>query len=471
MGPAGMAAGTAVPQFSTCRPCLPLSVGRAAYTQRKDPDEVATGPSVNRFRAKLFSQSPIAKRCGAPICNAAPQHKAVMARMRDGGFRSNGWLVAMKLAKSMQIALELTRAGDLVGATRAIRNGLAPSKANNAAPAGPARTIEPDPQASGTATRTGRVARPLHEVIEALGRLKHHVFDPGKLVGRDKPRAPRVPPGARFETRSFISPQGQRSCKIYIPARPLDEPRSLLIMLHGCTQTPDDFAAATQMNELAEQNGFIVAYPAQPKSANASACWNWFDPQNQARGVGEAAVIAAGAQSLVAEFGIDAQRVFVAGMSAGGAMAAIMAAIYPDLFSGVGIHSGLPYRSASDVVSALAAMRGKAAPSRQSYGDGPLVPTIVFHGSADRIVHPSNGARINDAHLGSREVLQGTASDGNGRSFQRMITRDHNGLIKAEHWVIEGGGHAWSGGSPEGSFADPLGPSASREMVRFFLHR
>jgi poly(hydroxyalkanoate) depolymerase family esterase len=225
------------------------------------------------------------------------------------------------------------------------------------------------------------------------------------------------------------------------------------------------------MNELAEQSGFIVAYPAQPKSANPSACWNWFNPQNQSRGMGEAAMIVAAAQSLIAEFSINPQRVFVAGMSAGGAMAAIMAAIYPDVFSAAGIHSGLPYRSASDVVSALAAMRGKAAPTMQSYGEGPLVPTIVFHGSADRIVHPSNGSRINDAHLGSREVHQGTASDGNGRSFQRMITRDHNGRIKAEHWVIEGAGHAWSGGSSDGSFADPLGPNASREMVRFFLDR
>jgi poly(hydroxyalkanoate) depolymerase family esterase len=378
----------------------------------------------------------------------------------------------MKLARTMQIALELTRAGDLAGATRAIRNGLAPSSRTGTETGGQAQAIDPDAQPSSAATiRTGRTARPLHDVIDAVGRLKHHVLDHGMFAGRNKQRAPQIPPGARFETRSIISPQGQRSCRLYIPARTLAEPRSLLIMLHGCTQTPEDFAAATQMNELAEQNGFIVAYPAQPKSANPSACWNWFNPQNQTRGMGEAAVIAAGAQSLVAEFGIDPRRVFVAGMSAGGAMAAIMAALYPDVFSGVGIHSGLPYRSASDVVSALAAMRGNGGPSMHAHGEGPLVPTIVFHGSADRVVNPSNGARINDAHSGRREVLRGAASDGNGRSFQRTITRDHNGLVKAEHWVIDGGGHAWSGGSPAGSFADPLGPNASREMVRFFLDR
>jgi poly(hydroxyalkanoate) depolymerase family esterase len=404
---------------------------------------------------------------------------------RDGDFLQNGWLVAMKLAKNMQIALELTRAGDLAGATRAIRNGLARSNDGATDTSGHPHTIAPDPQASTegsratnptalrveNSARAGRIARPLHEVIDALGRLKQRVFDPDAFSGQTKQRAPQIPPGARFETRSIISPQGQRFFKLYVPARPLAEPRSLLIMLHGCTQTPEDFAAGTRMNELAEQNGFIVAYPAQPKSANPSACWNWFNPQNQTRGRGEAAVIVAEAQRLIAEFGIDPRRVFVAGMSAGGAMAAIVAAVYPDAFSAVGIHSGLPYRSASDVVSALAAMRGKGAPSMQSYGESPLVPTIVFHGSADRIVHPSNGARINDAHLGSREVHQGTASDGNGRSFQRMITRDHNGRIKAEYWVIEGAGHAWSGGSPDGSFADPLGPNASREMVRFFLDR
>jgi poly(hydroxyalkanoate) depolymerase family esterase len=362
----------------------------------------------------------------------------------------------MKLAKSMQIALDLTRAGDLAGATRAIRNALVVSK----------------DQAAEESGRTGRTARPLHEVIDALGRLKHRVFDPGPPSQRTaRRRAPQIPPGARFETRSILTSQGHRSFKLYIPARVLAEPRCLLVMLHGCTQTPEDFAAATRMNELAEQNGFIVAYPAQPKSANPSACWNWFNPQNQTRGMGEAAVIVAQTQSLIAEFKIDPRRVFVAGLSAGGAMAAIMAAIYPDIFSGVGIHSGLPYQSASDVVSALAAMRGQAAPVIQPDGDRPLVPTIVFHGSADHVVHPSNGARIIDAHLGSREVHNGTPSEGNGRPFQRRITRDHNGRIRAEHWIIEGGGHAWSGGNPDGSFADPLGPDASREMVRFFLEQ
>jgi poly(hydroxyalkanoate) depolymerase family esterase len=393
--------------------------------------------------------------------------------------------MAMKLAKNMQIALELTRAGDLAGATRAIRDALAMSKDEGEETPDDTHTIELDPESwteessavkptalkAKDSSTTQRIARPLHEVIDALGRLKRRAFDPGARSERSKRRAPQLPPGARFETRSIISPQGRRFLKLYVPARPLAEPRSLLIMLHGCTQTPEDFAAGTRMNELAEQNGFIVAYPAQPKSANPSACWNWFNPQNQTRGMGEAAVIATEAQRLIAEFGIDPQRVFVAGMSAGGAMAAIMAALYPDVFSAVGIHSGLPFRSASDVVSALAAMRGKGAPSIQSYGERPLVPTIVFHGSADRIVHPSNGARINDAHLGSRVVHQGTASGGNGRSFQRMVTRDHNGRIKAEYWVIEGAGHAWSGGSPDGSFADPLGPNASREMVRFFLDR
>jgi poly(hydroxyalkanoate) depolymerase family esterase len=366
--------------------------------------------------------------------------------------------VSTKLAKSMQIALDLTRSGDLAGATRAIRTALVQSKEE--APA-------PEVQGSG---RNLRIPRPLHEVIGALGRLKQRVLEPGVPFDGGRRRPLQIPPGARFETRSIAAGQDHRSFKLYIPGRTLAEPRSLLIMLHGCTQTPEDFAAGTRMNELAERNGFIVAYPAQPKSANASACWNWFNPQNQTRGMGEAHSIAALAQSLVAEFRIHPRRVFVAGLSAGGAMAANMAATYPDVFSAVGIHSGLPYRSAFDVVSALAAMRGQlSSASQHNGGDGIAVPAIVFHGSADHVVHPSNGAKIIAAHTGNGEVPGGTTSEGNGRSYQRMIARDQNGDVKAEYWVIEGGGHAWSGGSRDGSFSDPLGPDASREMVRFFL--
>jgi poly(hydroxyalkanoate) depolymerase family esterase len=393
-------------------------------------------------------------------------------------------LMLVKLAKSMQAALDLTRSGDLAGATRAIQDVLAGPKGKTAEDSAGGRTIDLDagswsetPESPGTAAptppedpdKTGRKVRPLHDVIGALARLKRRFVDSTVPADRRQHHAPKLPAGARFETRSITTPQGSRLCKVYIPARTLAEPRSLLIMLHGCTQTPEDFAAGTRMNHLAERNGFIVAYPAQPKSANSSACWNWFNPQNQARGMGEAAMIAAQAQSLVAEFGIDPRRVFVAGLSAGGAMAAVMAATYPDIFSGVGIHSGLPYRSASDVVTALAAMRGQGAAKMQRNGEAAPIPTIVFHGTADHIVHPSNGAKIADAHLGSRETHSGLTGEGKGRPFQRILTRDQDGRITAEHWIIEGAGHAWSGGSTEGSFADPLGPDASREMVRFFL--
>jgi poly(hydroxyalkanoate) depolymerase family esterase len=367
--------------------------------------------------------------------------------------------VSTKLAKSLQIVLDLTRSGDLAGATRAIRTALVQSKED---------TPAPEVQRSGSNLR---MPRPLHEVIGALGRLRQRVPEPGAPFDGGRRRPLQIPPGALFETRSIAAGQGHRSYKLYIPGRALAEPRSLLIMLHGCTQTPEDFAAGTRMNELAEQNGFIVAYPAQPKSANPSACWNWFNPQNQTRGMGEAQSIAALAQSLVAEFRIHPRRVFVAGLSAGGAMAANMAATYPDVFSAVGIHSGLPYRSAFDVVSALAAMRGQLSAASQHNGGGDriAVPAIVFHGSADHVVHPSNGAKIIAAHTGNGEVPGAMISEGNGRSYQRMIARDQNGDVKAEYWVIEGGGHAWSGGSRDGSFADPLGPDASREMVRFFL--
>ena len=243
-------------------------------------------------------------------------------------------------------------------------------------------------------------------------------------------------------------------------------------MLHGCTQDPDDFAAGTRMNQLAEEHGFIVAYPAQPKSANPSSCWNWFNPRDQIRGTGEPAIIAALTANLIAEHNIDRHRVFAAGLSAGGGMAAILGATYQDLYSGIGVHSGLPYRAASDVVSALAVMRGQEMPGVPQGKNGGVasnggVPTIVFHGAADKIVHPSNAAKIINLDHGHCESCQDF--DGAGRRYKRMVTRDASKRIMAEHWLIEGGGHAWFGGSIDGSYTDPLGPDASREMVRFFF--
>jgi poly(hydroxyalkanoate) depolymerase family esterase len=244
-------------------------------------------------------------------------------------------------------------------------------------------------------------------------------------------------------------------------------------MLHGCTQNPDDFAIGTGMNRLAEERGFIVAYPGQPASANPSACWNWFDVAHQTRDEGEPAILAGVTRAVMAEFAVDPARVYVAGLSAGGAMAAVLSATYPELYAAAGVHSGLPRGAAADLPSALAAMRGSETPpapgARLANG---RVRTIVFHGANDKVVHPSNAAAIlADACAGLADPAQESILDGaaGGRTYTRTLVMDGRGVPHAEYWAVDGLGHAWSGGSPEGSFTDARGPDASREMLRFFL--
>jgi poly(hydroxyalkanoate) depolymerase family esterase len=260
----------------------------------------------------------------------------------------------------------------------------------------------------------------------------------------------------------------------------------LVVMLHGCKQSPDDFAAGTRMNELAEQHGFLVAYPAQAANANGSKCWNWFRAEDQGRDCGEPSLIAGITREIAAQYHVDQRRIFVAGLSAGAAMAVILGATYPELYAAVGVHSGLPYGAAHDVASAFSAMKEGAGQSPASMRftlsrtQRPLlshaVPTIVFHGDGDHTVAASNGAAIVEAMVSvpGQESLKVTTQGGvapAGRKYSRTVYTDAAGELAVEHWVVHGAGHAWAGGSAAGSFTDPAGPDASAEMLRFFYAR
>jgi poly(hydroxyalkanoate) depolymerase family esterase len=240
-------------------------------------------------------------------------------------------------------------------------------------------------------------------------------------------------------------------------------------MLHGCTQSPEDFAAGTRMNFLAEEQNCVVVYPEQPSGANQSKCWNWFRIGDQQRGGGEPSLIAGITRQIMRDHKIDPKRVYVAGLSAGGAAAAIMATTYPDLYAAAGIHSGLACGAARDLPSAFVVMRQGGGAGASAGGASP-VPTIVFHGDRDTTVHPNNGDRILEQSVKATnpttKVLRGQVP--HGHAYTRTTLADAGGRAVCEHWNIHGAGHAWSGGSPAGSYTDPRGPDATREMLRFF---
>lgn len=289
-------------------------------------------------------------------------------------------------------------------------------------------------------------------------------------------RQPESRAGGQFLARTFASDAGALAYKVYVPTSYDTDPARrfpLVVMLHGCTQSPDDFAAGTRMNALADQYGLLVAYPAQSANANGSKCWNWFRPQDQARGKGEPALIAGVTARVGTDYRVDPARVYVAGLSAGAAMAVVLGRTYPEVFAAVGVHSGLPYRAAHDVGSAFAAMQGGGARVVEA-GTHPLVPTIVFHGDRDPTVSHANGSAV-IAQLGGGGVaaLVQTSEDAGiaagGRRYTRTRYADQTGRPVVEDWRVHGGGHAWMGGSASGSYTDPQGPDASAEMLRFFL--
>jgi poly(hydroxyalkanoate) depolymerase family esterase len=320
-------------------------------------------------------------------------------------------------------------------------------------------------------TRAGRLKDAVAVLRGARPAAEPTAPSPGLIdrltsLGR-RAAAPRTAPGARFESRVYAGEFGKRGYKLFIPSRYRGQALPLVVMLHGCTQSPDDFAAGTRMNELAEAEGFFVAYPAQSRAANMSRCWNWFNAADQQRGAGEPEIIAGIARQVMAEFVVKPDRIFAAGLSAGGALAAILGANYPDLFAAIGVHSGLACGAATDMASAFTAMRGGSAGSATARTD---VPTIVFHGDHDQTVNAVNADRViaqSRAAGLSGIVTQGMTQD--GMAYTRTVQADQNGKPMLEKWILHGANHAWSGGSEAGSFASARGPDASREMWRFFM--
>ena len=277
--------------------------------------------------------------------------------------------------------------------------------------------------------------------------------------------------GGVLRQMSHQGPAGARDYLLYVPTGYQGQPMPLLVMLHGGTQNALDFAAGTGMNRLAEERGFLVAYPEQSRQANPRGYWNWFRPEDQSAGSGEPAILAGIIQDVRHDYEIRSDQVFVAGLSAGGAMAAVLAATYPDQIAGVAVHSGLGYRAATDLPSAFAAMQGGGRPVA---GPNP-VRTMVIHGADDRLVAPANADQIVDAARSGipgltrhRTEHPGSAA---GRGHVVETYRDAAGVARVQAWRVQGGGHCWFGGHPAGSYTDPTGPDASAGVVDFFLGR
>jgi len=281
----------------------------------------------------------------------------------------------------------------------------------------------------------------------------------------------------QFVAGTYANQAGARPYKLYIPTTYTGQALPLVVMLHGCTQTPDDFASGTRMNALAEERQCLVLYPEQTRAANNARCWNWFKRGDQRRDQGEPEILAGMTRDVMNRYGVDSGKVYVAGLSAGGAMAAVMGTVYPELYAAVGIHSGLACGSAHDLRSAFAAMRGMPASmaGRSTVSRSPALvkPTIVFHGDRDKTVHPRNGERVVSQSVEQHSASSIDASTERGQvpgghAYTRTVHRDSAGRVVLEHWLVHEGGHAWFGGNPGGSYVDPQGPEAAREMIRFF---
>jgi poly(hydroxyalkanoate) depolymerase family esterase len=389
----------------------------------------------------------------------------------------------MTSQKIVREATRLTRAGQLVEATallqRMLRGEAVHDSSGNHASEQSARLEPPtiDLTASVVEKASPEAARTRSTLMQPkspvwLGSLKDSAELRLRAPSRRAPpsAADIAPNGTKFNEGIFRSAAGSRTYKLFIPSRYHGKPLPLIVMLHGCTQSPDDFAAGTRMNFLADEHDCFVVYPEQTSGANQSKCWNWFRTTHQRRDGGEPSLIAGITRQVMRDYQIDSKRVYVGGLSAGGAAAAIMGAAYADLYAAAGIHSGLACGAASDLPSALIAMR-QGGRSDATVDTTLSIPTIVFHGDRDGTVSPVNGDQIiqqlGGATATEMRVLRERVP--NGHAYTRTILTDAAGRAISEHWNIHGSGHAWSGGSPAGSYTDSRGPNATREMLRFFL--
>lgn len=363
-------------------------------------------------------------------------------------------------------ATELTRQGKLIEATRLIQHALGGIEA--------ARPSAGNAQRGRHASASELAADIVDVEFRELPALDVQP-EPAAARPASRPQQRATAEPESFESHRFPSGARTYTYRLYVPPRTDDRLLPVVVMLHGCTQDALDFATGTAMNELAAQRGCIVVYPEQLARANSMRCWNWFEPAHQQRGRGEPAMIAALATHVVQRYRGDPRRVYVAGLSAGGAMAALAGQLYPDVFAAVGVHSGLPAGAATDVQSAHAAMRTAARRPAGRTKSETVVPTIVFHGRADRTVHPGNGRKVIEeaaaqaqaAGIALQREEQQLAVD--GRTVTRTVYKDTQQVPRLEHWEIAAGKHAWSGGSASGSHTDPAGPSASAAMIAFFL--
>jgi poly(hydroxyalkanoate) depolymerase family esterase len=377
---------------------------------------------------------------------------------------------------TMADALRLTRDGRLMEATALLQQSLGGAGQSTPAQPFPAGRLHGPtglPRAGGLLDKL-QARLPLGRPVGLPGNSS--LVRPSLVGSGGSPAAAAAAsaPGGEIRHLTHSDAAGSRAYNLYIPTGYVGEPVPLVVMLHGGTQDATDFAAGTRMNDLAELHTFLVAYPEQSTAANNGRYWNWFRTGDQQRDRGEPAIIAGITRQVMTDYAVDQARVYIVGFSAGGAMAAVMAAAYPDLYAAAGIHSGLAPGAAHDLPSAFAAMQNGG-----TSGFTINVPLIVFHGDRDSVVAPINADRLIASRIAATSGFDGgpglrppATTDGGdkpGHGHNRRIYRDVDGRVVAEQWIVQGGSHAWFGGSSVGSYTDAQGPDASAEMLRFLL--